>query len=156
MPSNLTIVGRMLIDKYSKLDMQHKFTVINNEISINQLVQLFNSKILCMYLYGDRLQGLPALLSFEEVLSTLREKILQPAAKSMASYMISTIPLDLISLIEYQRSKNSCMPALALSQFLQNHFNQQSVIICLLKFMSSDSEASQTIDLIKLLEYVKK
>lgn len=30
MPTNLAVVGRVLIDKYYKLDFQHKFTVINN------------------------------------------------------------------------------------------------------------------------------
>lgn len=59
MPDEYVIFGRYLIDKYHRLDFQHRFTVVNGNISSTQLVQLFNSKAIANYLFGDQDQGLP-------------------------------------------------------------------------------------------------
>jgi hypothetical protein len=54
-----SFLGRILIDKYHRLDYHHRFTIINGKISSAQLVQLLMSKAITNYLFGDAIKGLP-------------------------------------------------------------------------------------------------
>lgn len=65
MTQDYGFIGRYLIDKYHRLDYQHRFTIISGKVSSTQVSQLLTSKAITNYLFGDALRGLNELLPFE-------------------------------------------------------------------------------------------
>lgn len=86
-----SVIGRYLIDKYHRMDYQHRFTIISGKVSSSQVSQLLTSKAITNYLFGDALRGLNELLPFEEINNAIRSHLVEPAAKAMSEAFLSAL-----------------------------------------------------------------
>jgi hypothetical protein len=73
----------------------------------------------------------------------------------MSEYLITEIPKEILQLIEDQQTRSTSLPAAYLSQLIQKAQNEHSIILCLLKFIASESETAQLINLGPLISRIK-
>jgi hypothetical protein len=93
LPTTLTVVGRMLIYRYYRIDFRHRLTVISKQVSSSQIAELLNSRALTTYLFGDN-----PFLDVEEVIEKFKTLLLDIAANEMAEYLITDVPKEILQI----------------------------------------------------------
>lgn len=88
-----------------------------------QLISLFNSKTIAMYLFGDKEKGTYEFIDFDTVVTGIRSQLIEPALQKLCSSFIRKLPTEIVALIQFQSERNTSLSALNLCQLVQNHFS---------------------------------
>lgn len=67
-----------------------------------QIVSLFNSKTIAMYLFGDREKGTYEFVDFDTVVTGIKNQLIEPAIEKLCSSFLKKLPDQIVSLIQFQ------------------------------------------------------